>query len=117
MSRNAIHSYAYPEGIIQGRALAVRERATDHDLMHLAVYFPTSGTDNSMLIAYELISWLRQLFRAMPLRCLPIIYMDLNSGIGLHRGEGAAEHIDTNVHGGCNLGIENEHGVLFREFC
>eukprot|EP00973_Karenia_brevis_P082471 11431679-Karenia_brevis.AAC.1 len=52
----------------------------------------------------------------MPTRCLPMIYMDANSKMGMQIVHGQACYIESHLHGGENVGVENVSGRVLREF-
>eukprot|EP00973_Karenia_brevis_P036651 5051055-Karenia_brevis.AAC.1 len=63
-----LHSYAYPSHrLAAGRALAVRQRARDGDLLHVGVYFPPYTAKGAHRITSELLKWLRKLFTKLPI--------------------------------------------------
>eukprot|EP00973_Karenia_brevis_P012218 1658165-Karenia_brevis.AAC.1 len=66
----------------QGRLLALRVRGLKSDIMHVFAYFPTPSTPNARHIVHHMIKWLQMLFNNMSMRCIPIMYMDCNSGFG-----------------------------------
>ena len=112
-----IHSFAYPEDkSIQGRVMAVRARRPDSDLCHIPVYFPTISTYGAIKITKKILAWIGNLFESLPLRCIPYLYFDLNSGVGLEKVEGIESVVDSEVVGKHNLATQNKIGELVHKF-
>ena len=89
-----LHSAAYPDDPnISGRLLCVREKGPKGDLLHVGAYFPPSASPKAKEIAIKMTKWLQDIFNKLPTRCLPIIYMDLNSKMGQYSGVAGKEKI------------------------
>ena len=113
-----IHSFAFPEDIrIQGRCIAIRVKRNQSDVCHMSLYFPPYGTKGAMSITKSMLSWATNVFQKLPLRCLPMMYMDTNSGFGIEKSEGGIiSGIDTSACGEHNLAVENPVGIQIRIF-
>ena len=101
---------------IQGRCLAVRVKRPMSDLVHVCLYFPPCTAPGAAKIAKAMIKWTAKLFHSLPLRCLPVLYMDANSKFGQMRTHLGVVNIDSKSIGEHNLGVENKIGVLIRKF-
>ena len=79
-------------------------------------YFPTISTQNAITSTKSMIRWLNRLFDMLPLLCLPYMYFDLNSGIGVEKVENLQSRIESDTIGGDNLAVENAIGKLVHVF-
>lgn len=69
---------------LQGRAGALRVKASFADMAFFAIYLPPATAPGLLGIAQELFRWLRQALQSLPRRCQPVIGVDLNSPLGVH---------------------------------
>ena len=80
-----LHAVGWPDDpILQGRVMAIRARRKYSDVVHICAYLPPCI--NSLAIHQKLLNWVSKLIRSLPVRCIPIIYMDANSQFGLCKG-------------------------------
>eukprot|EP00973_Karenia_brevis_P073625 10229482-Karenia_brevis.AAC.1 len=102
---------AYPEDVkIQGRCLGVRERSSKHDFFHLVLYWPNVSTPNLLKVLHAMVKWTKKVLQSLPLRCVPIIYMDANSSFGCQHHEGGIVQVQSACIGPHNNGVENVVG-------
>ena len=71
-----------------GRGLAVRLKSGFFDLLPMSVYFPPKPTKKAQLKGYQsavkkIVNWMDEVLSKIPAGCTPLIYTDLNDGVGL----------------------------------
>ena len=119
---NCIHSVCHAEGrynLLQGRVLAVRTRSNSCDTVHICMYFPPCTARGAVRTCKLMLEWCSDLFRSMPTRTHPIIYMDANSQFGIQPSRQInvpGKLISSEALGPFGLGVENESGVKFENF-
>ena len=87
---------------IAGRGLAVRAANGFCDVTAICVYFPPSPRDKSKIPVYretcrEIASWLSAVLCKVPASSTPVLYTDLNDGMGLKAIAGAVHRIETSA--------------------
>ena len=102
--------------MIQGRLLAVRAKRAQSDLCHISAYFPLPSTQHANRIVKKMLAWMNKIFENLPLRCLPYIYMDLNSGVGVEKNDCIESNIESKALGPFNRAKENFVGTAVRTF-
>ena len=81
-----------PPAELQGRGLAARMRSGYFDICFLIGYFPPRPSSAGKWQSYnctvkKLMKWMEHELSRMPKQCTPVIFFDLNDGLGLQRSE------------------------------
>jgi len=89
------------KGDAKGRAAYVRFKCKGNDIAFIGAYFPPKPGTRSELPKYlrtchTIARWLADTLCSLPGQCNPMIYTDLNDGMGKYRmGEGAWKYQPT----------------------
>ena len=85
-----VYEPTFAGGSITGRGIAVRFKNSIADITAISLYFPPVPWSAVQQVAYKetvklMIAWLQQLLDNLPGGTLPIIYADVNDGMGKKR--------------------------------
>jgi len=80
-----------PPGSLQGRAGAVRVKQGPLDIMIIGMYFPPAAAGHQKQLARvkavkALIMWVQEIIHQCPARCVPLLFMDANTPLGVREG-------------------------------